>query len=328
MSKNKLQKKRLNFKDHLGSPILSLIRVTQLGATNFWRNKFLSLATIVVMAVIIFIFNIILAVQHIGNQALQSLSQRVDIVIYLRNDIDFYNANRISEILQRIDGVKSVKYTSREEALQIISQTHPKTAEFLQRFNLQNPLPPSLSITTQNPEDYRKVEMALENSEFTQYLENYVTQGSTGESMILSNVARNMENISQFVRQIIFWMIFVFVLGGTLIMVNAIQLTIFSRRQEIHIMRLVGATPNFIRLPFIIEGIIYGLLAVALSFTILLILAQSIHLDNTNLWEYYETLNIGRVFWLEIFITMILTAISSFATTEQYLKSKLLLEQQ
>ena len=323
MKNTKKKNSPMKDRDYTGNIFISFFRIIKLGLTNFWRNKFLSFATIIVMAVIIFIFNVILAIQHVGNEALRSLSERVDIVLYLRDDIDFYSANRLSEDLEKISGVKEVKYTSKEEALQIVSKTHPKTADFLQKFNYPNPLPPSISITTERPEDYEKIQQFLGTSEYKNLLESYAANGSTGESIILNSVAQNLESISHFVRQTIFWMVLVFILGGTLIVVNAIQLTIYNRRQEIHIMRLVGATPNFIRMPFILEGVLYGIFAVIFSFVILLLISTSIQLDSSNLWSYYESLNVSRVFVIELVITMVLASISSLSATEQYIKGKL-----
>lgn len=301
----------------------SLSRGLLFGLSNFWRNKFLSFATIIVMAVIILIFNVILAIQHIGNQAMYSLSERVDIVIYLKDNIDFYSAKNLQDTIKEVEGVTTVKYTSKEEALNIVSKTHPKTADFLRKFNLQNPLPPSISITTNSPENHATIQELLQQPEYANLMENYITDEVTGESVILSAVAKNLQNIGKFVKQIIFWMVFVFILGGTLIIVNAIQLTIFHRKQEIHIMRIVGATHNFIRLPYIFEGILYGVSAVILSFIILLAVTDSLHLEQSNFLEYYQNINLMHVFTTELLITVILAVISSFSAVEQNIKGKL-----
>lgn len=317
--------KKIKVNDHHGNIFISFFRGLSLGMKNFWRNKFLSFATILVMAIIIVIFNIILAIQFIGNQALQSLSERVDIVIYLRDETSFYDANLLADNLKKIDGVKAVKYTSKEEALEIVAKTHPQTAEFLRKFDIRNPLPPSISITTDSAEDHLKIQDLLSQDRYKYMLQNYISEEARGENIILSSVAKNLENISKFVKQIIFWVVFVFILGGTLIVVNAIQLTIFNRRQEIHIMRLVGATPNFIRLPFVFEGFLYAFFAVILSFIILFALGQSIQLETANLWEYYSALNLQRVIVSELIIAVILAVISSFSAAEQYIKGKLIL---
>jgi cell division transport system permease protein len=306
-----------------GSIFIAPLRALALGLENFWRNKFLSIATILVFAVIIFIFNVILAIQVIGNSAIQSLSERVDMVVYLKDDISFYDAQTLTDALKRTQGVRTVKYTSKQEALDIVSKTHPKTATFLEKFNLRNPLPPSISVITETPEDQINVQELFAKTEYKNMMQNLVTEGGSNESMVLSNVANNLSSISHFVRQIIFWMILVFVMGGTLVIVNAIQLTIYTRRNEIYIMRLVGATPNFIRLPFIFEGILYGVFAILISFLFLSILGSNIQIENSNLWSYYGKMEMQKVFISEIILTVILAGISSFSAVQQYLKGKL-----
>lgn len=314
---------KLKQKNLSGSIFISFFRGLQLGLKNFWRNKFLSFATIMVMAVIIFIFNVILTINFIGNQSLQSLSERVDIVVYLADNSDFFEVKLLTDELQKISGVKTVKYTTKEEALEIVAKTHPKTAEFLKKFDLENPLPPSISIVTENPEDHAKIEEVLSRPEFATITQNFVTEGSSGESRILNSIAANLQNISKFVRQIIFWIVLVFILGGTLIIVNAIQLTIYSRQQEIHVMRLVGATAGFIRLPYIVEAIIYAVSAIILSFIIMYFVGMTVNFENMSLWTLYGSFDIWKIFIIELAFTILLATISSFSATEQYIKGKL-----
>jgi len=313
--------KPLDFNSNI---FVAFARGFRLGITNFWRNKFLSMATIGVIAVILFIFNVILAVHFIGNQALQALSQRVDIVIYLRDDIQWYDAQNLVQELQNISGVKTATFTSKEEALNIVAKTHPKTAEFLRKFNLANPLPPSISIVTQRPEDYKTVQDFLAKPENKPLMQNYLAEGSGSDSVILSSVAKNLLNISQFVRQVIFWLVLVFVLGGTLVILNAIQLTIYTRREEISIMRLVGATPSFIRMPFIFEGMLYGICAVLTSFLFLFILGKTIQIDDATMWSYFNNLQLNKVLVVELLVTVLLGILSSFAAVEQYQHSKMI----
>ena len=154
-------------------------------------------------------------------------------------------------------------------------------------------------------------------------MKNFVANGGTADSIILSNVAKNLDSISNFVRQIIFWLVMVFIIGGTLVIVNAVQLTIYTRRHEIYIMRLVGATPNFIRLPFLFEGILYCICAVFLSFLFLLLVGRSIQIEDAMLINYYQSFELWKVFLAELFISIFLGIISSFTAVEQYIKGKL-----
>ena len=316
-------KNKIKINDKSGNLITAFLRSLNLGLANFWRNKFLSIATILVMAVIIFIFNIILSIQVISNQALQALSQRVDIILYLQDNIDFYNAKQLADSIKQISGVKEVKFTSKEEALQIIAKTHPETAEFIQKFGLKNPLPPSISIITNNPEDHVRIQNYIQNSEYKNLIQNYESDDTNGQKQSIDTVSKNLNSISRFIRQLVFWIILVFLIGGTLVVVNAVQLTIYTRKNEIHIMRLVGATKAFIYTPFIFEGILYGIFAVLLSLIFLLVVGSTLQIDSNNLWNYYSNLNLLRIFLTETLITILLSGICSYIAVEQHIKGKL-----
>lgn len=316
---------KLKVKDMNGNIFIAFGRSLHLGLANFWRNKYLSFATIIVMAVIILIFNVILAIRFIAHQGLETLNDKVDLVVNLKDETQPYEITALKKTLENLDGVKKVTYRSKEQALESLNKTHPKIVDFYKKWDLKNPLPSSLSIILKKPEDYIKVENFLQKEEYQQLLREYPVFGARTSNAILDIVYKNLVSINDFVRQIIFWIVLVFILGGTLIIVNAIQLTIYTRRQEIYIMRLVGATPNFIRLPFIFEGTLYGICAVIGSFIILYLISQAIQIDNNNLWNYYKNLEIGKIFLFETLIAIGLGILSSFISVQQYLKSKLTL---
>ncbi len=307
------------------SLLLTFQRSLKLGITNFWRNKFLSLATILVIAVILFIFNVILAVHFITNQGLQDISARVDFPIDLKSDLSLYDVQNLITDLKKIDDIRAITFRSKEEALEIVAKTHPETVTFQKKFGLPNPLWPSLIISPKNSEAYPKVLNFLKDSPYKTLLRNNEVNISIAEGNIIASAGENLNHIQGFVRQIIFWIIVAFVSGGTLVIVNAIQLTIYTRRQEITIMRLVGATPNFIRLPYLVEGVLYAFFSVICSVIFLLILAKTIQIQHGNLWQYYEQLRLETLVGTELFLTLILGIISSYSATEQYIKGKLIL---
>lgn len=299
------------------------LRGIKLGIINLWRNRLLSLATILVMAIMICIFNSILAVNYITRQALTNLNQKVDIVFYLKEGTDYYSANLLATQMGKIPGVKKVDYVSKEEALNIISKTYPETADFLLKFNLKNPLPASLSVTTESAEYQQKVYDFLATSPLQKYVENNDQANRLDNQSIIASTASNLISINNFVKQLIFWVVFIFIIGGALIIINAIQLTIFTRRNEIFIMRLVGATPNFIRLPFLTEGICYALISVILSFLLLYLTGQALDLKNLQILRDLTNINLTNLFFFELFLCGLLALISSLATVEKYIRGNL-----
>jgi len=310
----------LSMKTHLSSLIQ---KAFSLSISNIWRNKLLSLATIFVIGTILFIFNIILAANFTSQDALSDLSQKIDITVYLNESTDFADTERIIEDVKQLEGVTNVRYTSKDDALKKIKQTHPDLPIAFEQFDLGNPLPASIDITTKHPSYHEQVAEFLGQNQYSLYLSNIVTSGGEN-STILTSVAKNLSSLTNFVNQLIFWIIVIFIIGGALIILNAIQITIFNRKKEINVMKLVGASHWFIRLPFIIESILYGLFGAILSFVMFTILAQNIEIKETSLFSYFSEIRFYNIFLIELLITIVLSIFSATIAVHEYLNKNLL----
>jgi len=318
-------KPKLNIYDLESNIFTEFFRGIKLGMINLWRNRLLSLATILVMAIMVCIFNSILAVNFISKQALQNLNQKIDLIFYLKDGTDYYNANLLASKIKEVPGVLDVTYLSKTQALSLISKTYPETSDFLLKFNLPNPLPASLSVTTVSAEYHQAVYNFLKTSPLNDYIDNSRNLTNTNnQQQILASTSENLVNINNFVNQLIFWVVFIFIIGGALIVINAIQLTIYTRRNEIYIMRLVGATENFIRLPFITEGLIYSLVSVSLSFLFLYLASQFLGLNNLEIFQNLAQPNLVKIYFTELGVSALLSLISSTTTVQQYIKHNLI----
>lgn len=292
----------------------------RLGLNNIWRNKVLSLATIFVTATILFIFNIILAVNFIATNALTDLNKKIDLTVYLKEDTNYEQAQTIIKDLSNLEGVEKAVYTSKQDALEKIKSTHPNISLTFEKYNLGNPLPASIDISTLHPKYHPIVNEFLQQDKYQIYLGSVVTNNNT----IISNVSKNLLELTNFTQQIIFWLILTFILGGSLIIINALQITIFSRKKEISVMKLVGASNWFIRSPFLIESVIYGTLAVILSFIMLLILSEKIKIAETSLFSYYNSIKFSIIFLGELVITILLSIFSALVAIHEYLQKDIL----
>lgn len=300
---------------------LTFTRAIRMSFSNMWRNKFLTIATILVMAILIFIFNIILAVNFVAKSALDELTQKVDIVVYMKDNVEYYQVQQMINELKDLRGITEVKYTSKSEALEIVSETHPKTAEFLNRYGVDNPLPPSINITTERPELHIMVQQFLNQEKYRHLLANIVTE-SGKQSTATEAVTKNLINLSRATNQIIFWVFVIFIIGAVLIISNAIQLTIYNRHREIFIMRLVGATHNFIRMPFLIEGLFYGIISMLIASLLLYILATQIQIAEVSIPEYFKNIPVYKVFLIELGIAAFAGILCSFIAVFRYLRTK------
>ncbi|MBI4232009.1 FtsX-like permease family protein [Candidatus Peregrinibacteria bacterium] len=300
-----------------------LIRSFKLAAINIWRNKLLSIATIFVTGTIIFIFNIILAINFIAEDALHDLNKKVDVTAYLKESTTYEEVEKIRTELEAIEQVEAVNYTSKEDALTQLKSTHPDISLTFEKYQLGNPLPASLSIITTHPKYHEAVSELLQSDRYQVYISNIVTANSP-DNNIIASVSKNLVKLSDFTQQVIFWLILTFVIGGALIILNALQITIFTRKKEISVMKLVGASHWFIRLPFLIESIIYGISAVIISFLMIYFLAKNIEIDGSNLKLYYEGINVYQIFLAEIGATVIISLFSASIAIQEYLKKDLL----
>ena len=274
---------------------------------NLWRNKGLSLATIFVMGIIIFIFNVILSINTIAQNSIENLSKKIDIIVYLKENTELNAINMMQNDLLNLEGINNVEYVSKEEALAKMQASHPDLSVAFEKYSLGNPLPASLNITTSAPEYHQTVAEFLSQDMYKKYLSNIITSDPTNNA-ILSSVSENLYKLSNFTQQIIFWLVITFVIGGALIILNALQMAIFSRRKEIQIMELVGAPLWFIKLPFVLESIIYGFLAVILGFGMIIVVSNQVGI---------VAVNSPNLFALEIIVTIALSIFSSLIAVNE-----------
>jgi len=318
-----MKKKMFNIK-HPKRPLLALQRALKFGMSSLSRNKFLTISTIVLIAVIIFIFNIFLTINFVIKYALNDLTQRVDLVVYLKSDIKYHQVQDIMNELKEQKGIIDVEYTSRNEALEIVSKTHPETVEILKTYEIENPLPPSLNVITEKPEYHIMVQQFLNQEKYR----SLISQDLNAEEKVAKAneiVSKNLTQLSRVTNQIIFWILIIFIIGTFVIIINAIQLTIYSRKKEIYIMRLVGATRNFIRLPFLFEGLFYAFIATFISFGIYALIANQINMETISFGIYFNQIPLQLIALIEFIVIAMFGLISSFIAVQQYLHTKLIL---
>lgn len=315
------------------SNLILFLRAIHSSISNIFRNKFLSIATVVVMGTILFIFNIILAVNFITESSLARLSEKVDLVLYLRDNITVDQTAEVVKEIKMVDGVVSVSLTSKEDALEKVKNMYPNLYQSFEKYDLKNPLPASISVKTIDPSVHQQIENFIKGSRISGYITNIsASEGqrnepsspefasSTTESDIISSVSKNLEKVTNFSRQIIFYVVIIFIVGGVLIILNAIQMAIFTRRKEIQIMRLVGATTGFIKLPFVIEGIFYAVFSVLLNLVLLSFLSGRIDIEGTTLATYGQNFNLTGLILFEFLITIILAICSSLLAVHNHLR--------
>lgn len=285
----------------------------RLAFQNLWRNKLLTAATILIMGLILFIFNVIWSVNWVGRNAIAELESKVDLILYIKDDADPLLVNQLTQDLKTFPETVEVNFTSKDNALAGLLAKYPEDLNPFQNSTLKNPLPASLQILTQKPEDHDVILAYLDQSPHKNLLID--TQSNRENRAIVEQLLL----ITGFSKKILLGIVATFILGSILIIANAIHMTIFTRRHEIRVMQVVGATHNFIRAPFIVEGAFYGISSVILGILLFWIFLTSLQL-NKIAFINLEFPYLGLI-GLEIIFSTIVGIISSVLAVHTYLKT-------
>ncbi len=289
-----------------------LKRLLQMALQNIGRNGFLSVATSLMMGLILFIFNVVLVLNILTQSSLNQLGSKVDLLLYLSDEVSVLESTELLQDLRELPGVVEVNYKSKEEALAEFLSVFPEKEDPFTRYGLENPLPSSIQVITQSPEQHQDVLSHLNNSIYAPLL---LDVESSEENQ---NIIKNLLQITRFTRQLVFGVTLAFLLGSLMMIANAIHLSIYTRKTEIHIMQLVGARPFTLFAPFLMEGAFYGLIGSLIGLGLILLFVKGTQLQSL-VFEGQEE-HVLILMSIEIVASMLVGILSSFLATRRYLK--------
>jgi cell division transport system permease protein len=299
----------------------SLTRVFKYALQNFTRNIWLSTATIVIMVLALFVLAGLILFNVSTKTVITSIQDQIDISVFFKATTAEDDMLRIKSALETYPEVKEVDYISKEKALQIFKERHEgddtisQAVEQLQ----ENPLLASLSIKAEDTEQYGTIAGYLEGDTIKPYVEKVSYSQSSAVIDRLNKILNTAERAGY---ALIIFMSFV----AVLITFNTIRLAIYSSRENINIMRLVGGSNVFIRGPFLVEGILYGIVSALISMIliapVLYALAPygNVLVPELDIWEYF-TSHLPVLLIYQILFGIVLGLISSFIAIGKYLKN-------
>ena len=268
-------------------------RVVAGGGTSFARSGSVSFATVLIMTVTLTIIGSLIFLSAILTNTLQTIQDKVDVNAYFVTTANENDILAIQNKLEQLPNVAHVAYTSRDQALADFRTRHATdqlTLRALQELG-DNPLEASLSIKAKNPAQY---------ADIVQYLSTDPSLSPNGTSLIdrvnyfqNKNVIDRLTAAIHATEQTGSIIVLLFALASVIITLATIRLAIYTARDEIAIMRLVGASNMYIRGPFIVAGVISGVLASIISLIIFYPAtwyagnALSSWLGGFNLFTYY-----------------------------------------
>jgi cell division transport system permease protein len=304
--------------------ITSFKRIIRSGFVGFWRNAYVSLAAIFVMIITLTVVGGLMLTTQLLSVSLEQIREKVDINVYLVTTATEESIFALKNSLESLPDVAEVRYTSREEALETFRNRHQSDELTIQALDElgDNPLGASLSILAEETSQYESIagfleeQRALENPEAPLIDRINFNQNKVAIDKLTAII--NAIERSSFIAMIIF------IASSVLIAFNTIRLAIYTTREEISIMRLVGASNMFIRGPFILQGIMYGLVAGVLA--LLILYPSTLYLGpvtesffGLNIFHYYVA-NFPHFFLVLVGSGVVLGMVSSTLAIARYLR--------
>lgn len=291
-----------------------LIRIS---LQNISRNMLLSIATTVMMGLILFIFNVIMVLNVLTAASLDSLGDKVDLILYISDDASVYELTEMVKEIESLPVVKNVTYKSKEDALAEFLDLYPEKSDPFTIYGIENPLPANIKIITEDPDQHGTVVDYLTGTAYANFLIDVESSDENQE------IVARLLSVSSFTKKLVIGVVITFIFGSLLMIMNAIHLSIFTRKTEIQIMQLVGAKPSMIRFPFLFEGAFYSILAVFFSFILMILFLEGTNLTGfANFQEHFQP---GLLFVLELLISILIGVISSAVAINYYIKRTLVL---
>ena len=307
--------------------LVTLLRIIKTGCINFVRNPWLAIAAMAMMLVTLTIVLFLVVANATFSNTVQQITDKIDVSIYLKDSVTEEQRNKLIEGLKNTNDVKSVTYISKDDALTAYKEQNANNIDLLLAISqTDNPLPASLQVKPKNPNNIQPIKDFVEKPENKELQSNQTSYSGDRKEAI-----DKITHATRFLREAALVGVIVFTIISMLIIFNTIQMAIFNRRDEIQIMRLLGANTNYIRGPFIVETMLYGVIAAVISLILVGTMfrlasstfeASSLGLLDISFASRYFTEHFWLILTAQIIIGILIGAVSSLIATRRYLKFK------
>lgn len=304
---------------------ITFVRMIRYGVNNFSRNAWLTIAATAVMTVTLLIVFVTLAARNVLVDTISDIQSKVDMSIYVKHDIDNETVEKMRDDIAALPSVTGVRYVSPDEAREEFAKGNKTDVDVLSALN---------EATNRFPGTFR---IGLQDINNTASLDNYVNTNDiykenrdpNRDPSFAGERRTAIQNIAQgvaFAEKLGIVASAVFIIISSLIVFNTIRMAIFNRKEEIQMMKLIGADGSFIRGPFIVEAVVYGfiaaVLATALGSVILMLSSKKLSEYGIAVQPTVElvTVYVGLVVLGMIAMGAVIGILSSLLATRKYLK--------
>lgn len=305
----------------------TLRRIIRNGCVNFIRNAWLSIAAMAVMTITLTIVLFSMIANATLNHTVAQITDKINVSVYLKDSVNKQQTDELIGQIKKLENVESVSYLSKEQALEIYKKQNADNINLLLAISeTNNAVPATIQI---KPIDTNKINII---KDFLDKPEVKAQQSNpTSYSGVVKQAVDNIAHAAKFLQRAGIIGVIVFSIISMLIIFNTIQMAIFNRRDELTIMRLLGASTSYIRGPFVVESMLYGIFSAVISVVLLnaLFVVSSSTLQASSLGVLdinYANQYFGEHYWLfltiQLAIGIFIGAASSVFATRRYLKFK------
>ena len=302
----------------------SLLRIIKFALQGFFRNFWLSVVTITMMLMAVFSVTLLVGIDYIKQATLAGVEQKVDILISMKYEIEKDRVETLVNDLEELPEVKNVRMITPAENRVLFEESNidSKAKQALEIFSEEeNPFSYSLAIQAYDLDQYSIISDFIQQEKYSEWIEDSALHD-------YDTFVEKINNIANLVNKYSWWIIAIFGLISIIVIFNTIRISIYTRKNEIVIMKLVGASNWFVRAPFILESIFYALVAVLIivlaSYLLVGFIQPSLntYFQDTHVVDllgYFQS-NFLYIFGIQFLVLAFLNVISTSVAIKKYLE--------
>jgi len=303
--------------------ITTAYRIIKTGTLNFFRNGWLSMASVIVMTLALLIMSTSIILTGVFSQASKMIQDKVDVSAYIIDGADEKGIVTLEQELSNNPDVKKVSFITKDEALRRYREQNAKNTQLLDAIDEgENPLPASLEVKANDPEKLASIADVFKKDQYKGLFRKVSYEENKEAIDKIGKITKTAQRIG-------LGLAVAFILTSLIVIFYTVKVAIYTHREEIEIMKLVGANPSFITAPFIVEGAMNGIFG---TFFALIILTLALNRIISSVSSYFGGVNpdgqllgffvnnYGGLIFLQLLVGLLIGTTSSYVAIRKYLK--------
>ncbi|HMI09887.1 MAG TPA: permease-like cell division protein FtsX [Candidatus Saccharimonadales bacterium] len=325
MSKRKLDAKAFAQQKRKRRQWITFMRMCRYGVNNFSRNAWLTIAATAVMTITLLVIFMTVAARNVLLDTVGEIRSKVDMSIYVKTDVSDKDVQKIGDDLRKLSTVTNVRYVSPQEAREEFAKKNKTEPSALDALNeATNKFPGTFRVSLTDINNTSELDTFVKTSDT--FKKNQDPSNKPSFAGERRSAIQNIGRWVGFAEKVGLGASIVFVFISSMIVFNTIRMAIFNRKEEIQMMKLIGADRSFIRGPFVVEAVVYGFIAAILATIFGAIILYS---SAKGLLSYevavqptidFMTTYIAFVLLAMVLLGAVIGVISSLLATRKYLK--------